>query len=86
MKKDIHPTMRAVVFRDNGSNAMFRMLSTIETDKRITYTDGVEYPLVDIEVSSATHPFYTGTQQLIDTAGRIERFNKRYNVGATKKK
>ena len=85
MKKGIHPKARPVVFQDSGNKQMFRALSTAQTDKTVKYSDNVEYPLIEIEISSATHPFYTGTQQLIDTAGRIERFNKRYNIENAKK-
>lgn len=80
MRKGIHPNVRPVIFRDSSSQAMFLALSTVSTDKKGTY-DGKKYPLVEIEISSATHPFYTGTQQLVDTAGRIERFNTRYKIG-----
>lgn len=79
MKKGIHPNLRPVIFHDSGSDTMFLALSTALTGKKGTY-NGKKYPLVDIEISSASHPFYTGTQQLVDTAGRIERFNKRYKI------
>lgn len=79
MKKGIHPKLRPVIFHDSGSDTMFLSLSTVSTNKDGTY-NGEKYPLVDIEISSASHPFYTGTQQLVDTAGRVERFNKRYKI------
>lgn len=79
MKKGIHPKVRPVIFLDSGSNTMFLSKSTVQTTKKGEH-NGKQYPLVDIEISSATHPFYTGTQQLVDTAGRVERFNKRYKI------
>ena len=81
MKKKIHPQARPVVFRDSDSNALFLMLSTVETDKTILYKDNQHYPLYEVEISSASHPFYTGKQKLVDTAGRIERFRSRYQLG-----
>ena len=82
MKHGIHPKSRAVVFRDSGSGAMFVMLSTVETDKTIVYTDKKSYPLFEVEISSASHPFYTGKQKLVDTAGRVERFRSRYKLNS----
>lgn len=81
MKKDIHPEYREVVFRDISVNYMFLTRSTIKSDKVVTFDDGKEYPVVDIEISSVSHPFYTGQQRLVDTAGRVEKFNKRYKRG-----
>ncbi len=80
MKKDIHPNYRPVVFRDTASGALFLTRSTVATKQKIKYEDGNEYPVFEVEVSSASHPFFTGKQQLVDTAGRIERFKKRYNI------
>ena len=80
MKKDIHPNYRPVVFRDTASGALFLTRSTVVTKQKIKYEDGNEYPVFEVEVSSASHPFFTGKQQLVDTAGRIERFKKRYNI------
>lgn len=59
---------------------MFLTRSTVETGETVTYEDGNEYPLFTVEISSASHPFYTGKQQLVDTTGRVERFKKRYNI------
>lgn len=59
---------------------MFLTRSTVETSETITYEDGNEYPLFTVEISSASHPFYTGKQQLVDTTGRVERFKRRYNI------
>lgn len=77
MKEGIHPNYREVVFQDQTANASFITKSTIETNDTITI-DGKEYPLVKVEVSSASHPFYTGKKIFVDTAGRVEKFNKRY--------
>jgi large subunit ribosomal protein L31 len=78
MKKEIHPNYREVVFLDTSSEFKFKTKSTIETKESITWEDGKDYPLVKVEVSSASHPFYTGKKMLLDTAGRVEKFNKRY--------
>ncbi|MGY6743746.1 MAG: type B 50S ribosomal protein L31 [Cecembia sp.] len=78
MKKDIHPNYRDVVFYDTSSEYKFLTKSTIETSETIEWEDGKEYPLYKIEVSSNSHPFYTGKKMLLDTAGRVEKFNRRY--------
>ncbi|ERM84787.1 50S ribosomal protein L31 [Rhodonellum psychrophilum GCM71 = DSM 17998] len=78
MKKDIHPNYREVVFYDTSSEYKFITKSTIETTEKIEMEDGKEYPLYKIEVSSNSHPFYTGKKMLLDTAGRVEKFNRRY--------
>ena len=78
MKQDIHPNYRPVVFQDLSEGTNFVIRSTVETDDTITLDDGVEYPLVKVEISSASHPFFTGTMKIIDTAGRVERFERRY--------
>jgi large subunit ribosomal protein L31 len=78
MKKDIHPNYREVVFLDMTSNTQFITRSTISTKETITLEDGKTYPLVKLEISSASHPFYTGKNVFSFTAGRVERFNKRY--------
>ncbi|WOF21719.1 type B 50S ribosomal protein L31 [Microbacterium betulae] len=77
MKTDIHPTYRPVVFRDLGSGETFLTRSTTTSDKTIEL-DGVEYPVIDVEISSASHPFYTGKQRIMDSAGRVEKFNQRF--------
>jgi len=84
MKKDIHPNYRPVVFKDLSGDFAFLTRSTIETKETIEWEDGNEYPLVKLEVTSATHPFYTGKQNIMDTAGKVERFRQRYAM-ATKK-
>ncbi|MBE3015857.1 type B 50S ribosomal protein L31 [Microbispora sp. NEAU-D428] len=78
MKKAIHPDYRPVVFRDPGAGFAFLTRSTITSDKTIVWEDGTTYPVVDVDVSSASHPFYTGRNRVLDTAGRVERFNQRY--------
>ncbi|MCH1614783.1 MAG: type B 50S ribosomal protein L31 [Acidimicrobiales bacterium] len=78
MKSDIHPNYRPVVFRDAGADFSFITQSTVETNDTVLWEDGIEYPSVTVELSSASHPFYTGTMKIIDTAGRVERFERRY--------
>lgn len=78
MKNDIHPNYREVVFHDQQADYKFMTRSTIETKDTIKWEDGNEYPLVKIEVSSESHPFFTGKNILVDTAGRIDKFNNRY--------
>lgn len=78
MKKDIHPEYREVVFYDTSSDYKFLTRSTLKSDEKIKWDDGNEYPLIKIEVSSASHPFYTGKKIFLDTAGRVEKFNRRY--------
>lgn len=78
MKPDIHPQYNPVVFRDKSADFAFLTRSTATSSQQILWEDGNEYPVIDIEVSSASHPFYTGTAKVMDTAGRVERFKKRY--------
>ncbi|ACT94482.1 50S ribosomal protein L31 type B [compost metagenome] len=78
MKKDIHPNYREVVFWDLSSDFKFITRSTIETSENITWEDGKTYPVYKVEVSSQSHPFYTGKNVLVDTAGRVDKFRKRY--------
>jgi large subunit ribosomal protein L31 len=73
MKDEIHPNVREVVFQDIVSGAAFLVLSPIKTEAKIEI-DGKIYPLYKVDVSSASHPFYTGTQRILDTAGRVEKF------------
>lgn len=77
MKKGIHPEYREVVFQDSSSDYKFITRSTMNSDETIEI-DGKTYPLIKVEVSSASHPFYTGKNIFVDTAGRVEKFNKRY--------
>ena len=81
MKKDIHPEYRPVVFQDVSTGYSFLTQSTIATDRTVKWEDGNEYPLLTLEISSSSHPFYTGTQRLLDSAGRVERFERRYARG-----
>ncbi|TDE11745.1 type B 50S ribosomal protein L31 [Dyadobacter psychrotolerans] len=78
MKKDTHPNYRDVVFWDLSSDFKFITRSTIETSENITWEDGKSYPVYKVEVSSMSHPFYTGKNVLVDTAGRVDKFRKRY--------
>ena len=78
MKKDIHPNYRPVVFQDNSADFAFLTKSTVETKETITWTDGKEYPLVRVDISSQSHQFYTGKQNIVDTAGRVDRFKRKY--------
>ncbi len=80
MQKDIHPNYRPVVFKDMGADFAFLSQSTAKTDETIEWDDGNEYPLVKLEVTSATHPFYTGKQNIMDTTGKVERFRQRYGL------
>lgn len=81
MKEGIHPEYRAVVFRDTSVNHVFLTRSTVKTDKTTVWEDGETYPLVEIEISNVSHPFFTGQQRLVDTAGRVEKFNQRNKRG-----
>lgn len=78
MKKDIHPDYQEVVFHDTSSDYKFLTRSTMKSKEKIKWEDGKEYPLVKIEVSSASHPFFTGKKLFVDTAGRVEKFQKKY--------
>ena len=80
MKKDIHPNYRLVVFQDNSAKFSFLTRSTVKTRDKITWEDGNEYPLYKLDISSASHPFYTGNQKIVDTEGRVERFMKKYQL------
>ena len=78
MKKGIHPdNYRPVAFKDMSNEEVFITRSTIATRETITI-DGVEYPLVKLEITSSSHPFFPGTQKLVDTAGRVDKFMSRY--------
>ena len=78
MRKDIHPEYREVLFHDTSVDAYFLVRSTLQTDQTKEWTDGNTYPYCPLDVSSASHPFYTGKQKLVDTGGRIDRFRKRF--------
>jgi large subunit ribosomal protein L31 len=78
MKKGIHPEFREVVFKDVSTDWQILTKSTVKAKDKIKWTDGKEYPLVTVDISSQSHPFYTGKQRLIDTEGRAEKFMKKY--------
>jgi large subunit ribosomal protein L31 len=81
MRRDIHPRYEPVVFRDRAAGHAFLTRSTMTSDRTIEWEDGNSYPVIDVDISSASHPFYTGKQVIVDTAGRVERFNRRYDRG-----
>jgi large subunit ribosomal protein L31 len=86
MKKEIHPkNYRLVVFKDMSNEQMFMSRSTIATKDTIVWEDGQEYPLVKLEISSTSHPFYTGKMKLVDSAGRVDKFNSKYKKFFEKK-
>ena len=78
MKAGIHPEYRDVVFQDVTSDFKILTRSTMTSKNTIKWEDGNEYPLIKVEVSSSTHPFYTGQHKIVDTTGRVDRFRKRY--------
>lgn len=85
MKADIHPQdYRLVVFQDMSNGYSFITKSTVKTKEVITMEDGVEYPLMKLEISHTSHPFYTGKMKLVDSAGRVDKFNSRYKSRAKK--
>ncbi len=78
MKPDIHPNYRPVIFQDQSAEFSFMTRSTVETDETVEWEDGNTYPLYKVEISAASHPFFTGTMRIVDTAGRVERFERRF--------
>ncbi|GHE30065.1 type B 50S ribosomal protein L31 [Vulcaniibacterium thermophilum] len=78
MKAGIHPDYREVVFQDVTTDFAFLTRSTLNSKESIKWTDGKEYPLIKVEISSASHPFYTGQHKIVDTTGRVDKFRKRY--------
>lgn len=78
MKADIHPNYRPVVFQDVSCDFAFLTRSTISSKETIKWEDGKEYPLVKVEISSSSHPFYTGKHKIIDSGGRVDKFRRRY--------
>lgn len=77
MKTEIHPDYQPIVFRDLASGETYLTRSTVTSNKTIEL-DGETYPVIDVEISSASHPFYTGKQRIMDSAGRVEKFKNRY--------
>ena len=87
MKKDLHPdNYRLVVFKDMSNEYTFMTKSTASTRETIKMEDGKDYPLIKLEISNTSHPFYTGKMKLVDTAGRVDKFNTRYKNHMDKKK
>jgi large subunit ribosomal protein L31 len=80
MKEGIHPKYLPVVFYDVSSDYKFLSASTKTSNETIQWEDGNTYPLIKVEISSASHPFYTGKQKTADAGGRVDKFNKRYNL------
>ena len=78
MKKNIHPDYRTVVFLDVSSDYRFLTRSTVKTKETTKWEDGKDYPLYKLDTSSESHPFYTGTQKMVDTAGRVEKFRQKF--------
>ncbi|WP_432007649.1 type B 50S ribosomal protein L31 [Streptomyces parvus] len=83
MKSRIHPVSRPVVFRDRAADVAFLTRSTADSGERVVWEDGNAYPVIDVETSSASHPFYAGGTRVLDTAGRVEQFHRRYGAGET---
>ena len=87
MKKDIHPkSYRPIVFKDMSNGVTFISRSTAPAKETIKMEDGVEYPLVKLEISDTSHPYFTGRMKLVDTAGRVDKFMSRYKNHLDKKK
>ena len=85
MKKGIHPQeYRTVIFKDLSNDVSFMSKSCANTKDTIVWEDGNEYPLIKLEISSASHPFFTGKMKFVDTAGRIDKFNKKFAKFAKK--
>jgi large subunit ribosomal protein L31 len=78
MKQGIHPQYGYVVYRDRNADYAFLTRSTATSDKTVTWEDGNDYPVIDVQISAASHPFWTGRQRLIDSAGRVEKFRQKY--------
>jgi large subunit ribosomal protein L31 len=78
MRSGIHPVSRPVVFRDRAAGFQLLTCSTLDTQRTVEWEDGTTHPVVDVDISFASHPFYTGTSRVVDTAGRVERFERRY--------
>lgn len=78
MKAEIHPKYNAVVFQDVSSDFSFLTRSTLGSKETVKWSDGQEYPLIKVEISSASHPFYTGKHKIMDTSGRVDKFRRRY--------
>jgi len=86
MRKDIHPEYGYVIFRDTSADFAILTRSTMKSDQKMVWSDGKEYPLVTVEISSASHPFYTGKQRILDTGGRVAKFQERIQKAKSTKK
>jgi large subunit ribosomal protein L31 len=82
MKADIHPKYEPVIFQDVSSNFAFLTRSTMTSKDKMKWEDGKEYPVIKLEISSQSHPFYTGKHKIVDSGGRVDKFRKRYAAGA----
>ena len=78
MKSDVHPPYQQVVFHDMTADFAFLTRSTMTSKEKVKWEDGNEYPLIKVEISSASHPFYTGQHKIVDSAGRVDKFRRRY--------
>ena len=86
MKTDIHPDYHPVIFLDSSCDFKILSASTMSSEETMEWEDGNTYPVIDVEISSASHPFYTGKQRILDSAGRVEKFNQRFkNFGGSSK-
>ena len=85
MRPGIHPDYHPIVFRDKSADFAFLTRSTMTSDQTIEWEDGNTYPVVDVDVSCASHPFWTGRGRILDTAGRVEKFERRYGRKTKKK-
>lgn len=86
MKDGIHPNYHPVVFQDTSSGIKFLTRTTLTSKETIQWEDGKEYPLVKVDISSTSHPYYTGKMKYVDSAGRVEKFQKKYNWDKLKQK
>lgn len=82
MKADIHPKYNEVVFQDLSSNLAILTRSTMTSKETVKWEDGKEYPVIKVDISSASHPFYTGKHKIVDSGGRVDKFRKRYGAAA----
>lgn len=82
VKTDIHPDYHPVVFRDQAAGFAFLTRSTADSEHTIEWDDGRTYPVVDVEISSESHPFYTGKARVVDSEGQVAKFRRRYGAGA----
>lgn len=84
MKQNVHPEYHGVVFMDTATGVKFLTRSTMTSKETVKWEDGETYPLVKVDISSASHPFFTGKMKLVDAAGRVEKFQKKYGWGKKK--